>query len=76
MKLENQQQHAQSDGGEDRSSTEPSKAALFSTELFKIRLGNIHPKAAHSVSEILHRDRATGIVILHFPRSALSYMLM
>ena len=76
MKPENQQQHAQSVGGEDRSSTEPSKAALYSTEHFKIRLGNIHPKAAHSVSEILHMDRATGIVVLCYPRSSLSYRLM
>ena len=76
MKLENQQQHAQSVDGEDRSSTEPSKAALYSTEHFKIRLGNIHPKAAHSVSEILHMDRATGIVVLCYPHSALSYKLM
>ena len=76
MKLENQQQHAQSVDGEDRSSTEPSKAALYSTEHFKIRLGNIHPKAAHSVSEILHMDRATGIVVLCYPASALSYRLM
>ena len=76
MKLENQQQHAQSVDGEEKPSTEPSKAALYSTEHFKIRLGNIHPKAAHSVSEILHRDRATGIVVLCYPRSALSYRLM
>ena len=76
MKHENQQQDAQSDDGGDRSSTEPCKAALYSTEHFKIRLGSIPPKAAHSVSEILHMDRATGIVVLCYPRSALSYRLM